>query len=158
RGPHLQLRMYVLRRLRRDAAPQRLPQLRRRLLPAAGAAGARAPARRLPRGPPGEHEAPPPSRRPRRARRGRAPPRRPPSARALSAAAAPRAIGVIVFDGVLALDVSGPLDVFATANAILAAAGSRPRYELRVLRVGRDERCVTESGLAIAAGERLERA
>lgn len=50
--------------------------------------------------------------------------RRPPNA---------RSIGVILFDGVTLMDVAGPTEVFATANAV---AGPAARYRLRTYGVG----------------------
>ncbi len=58
----------------------------------------------------------------------------------MSAGAAPgrvRAVGLVLFDGVTALDLGGPLEVFATANDVVARAGGTARYDLRVLGVGR---------------------
>ncbi len=52
----------------------------------------------------------------------------------------PRRIGILAFDGAEILDVAGPLDVFATANAMRAGSGARaPAYEIVLLapRAGR---------------------
>jgi transcriptional regulator GlxA family with amidase domain len=61
-----------------------------------------------------------------------------------------RAIDVLAFPGVQLLDVTGPLQVFASANEILAGAGGRPPYVLRV--VARGGQSVTASaGLGLIA-------
>ena len=49
RRPHLQLRVHVLRPLRRDGALRRLSELRRRIRAAAHPTGCRTPPRRMPR-------------------------------------------------------------------------------------------------------------
>jgi transcriptional regulator GlxA family with amidase domain len=61
-----------------------------------------------------------------------------------------RAIEVLAFPAVQLLDVSGPLQVFATANEIAVRAGDAPPYALRV--VARDGGSIgTSAGLALAA-------
>lgn len=46
----------------------------------------------------------------------------------------PRRIGILAFDGAEVLDVTGPADVFATANAVLAGTGARRSgYEIVLL-------------------------
>lgn len=45
----------------------------------------------------------------------------------------PRTVGLILFDGVTLMDVAGPMEVFATANAIMATAAA---YRLRTYGVG----------------------
>src|SRR5438067_7732498 len=67
RGAHLQLRMHVLRDLR-GAARQRVPQLRRQLRTAAGAAVAQLEGRQLPRRLSAEQDGEAPAGRPRGAR------------------------------------------------------------------------------------------
>ena len=64
---------------------------------------------------------------------------------------APRAIEILAFPSVQLLDVSGPLQVFATANDIAVQAGGAPPYAPRV--VARGE-VIASAGLGIAA-ERL---
>ncbi|HYE51055.1 MAG TPA: AraC family transcriptional regulator [Azospirillaceae bacterium] len=62
-----------------------------------------------------------------------------------------REIGFVLFEGVTALDLTGPMDVFATANEHAAAAGDRPPYRLEVLAA--DCRpCRAESGLVLLPG------
>jgi len=53
------------------------------------------------------------------------------------------AVDVLAFPGVQLLDVTGPLQVFASANEIVAGAGGGPPYALRV--VARDGQGVTAS-------------
>src|SRR5690349_5447982 len=67
RCAHLQLRVHVLRELRR-AARERVPELRRRLCGAAGAAGAQLEGRQLPGRLSGEQDSQAPAGRPRGAR------------------------------------------------------------------------------------------
>lgn len=57
---------------------------------------------------------------------------------------------MLVFPAAQLLDVTGPIQVFATANAFAAEAGKAPPYELRV--VAQDTDMVTTSaGLALSA-------
>lgn len=61
-----------------------------------------------------------------------------------------RTIEVLAFPSVQLLDVTGPLQVFASANDLVAGAGGTPPYSLRV--VAKDRRLVTASaGLPIGA-------
>lgn len=61
-----------------------------------------------------------------------------------------RAVEVVVFPAVQMLDVTGPLQVFATANDIVAQSGRAPPYMLRV--VAKSGGSVTSSaGLGLAA-------
>jgi hypothetical protein len=61
-----------------------------------------------------------------------------------------RPVEVVVFPGVQMLDVTGPLQVFATTNDIVAQLGRTRPYELRV--VAKNGRNVTASaGLATEA-------
>ena len=46
---------------------------------------------------------------------------------------APRTIDVLAFPDVQLLDVAGPLQVFASANELAAAAGLPPPYRPRVV-------------------------
>jgi transcriptional regulator GlxA family with amidase domain len=67
-----------------------------------------------------------------------------------------RVIEVLAYPSVQLLDVTGPLQVFATANEQIVEAGGRPPYALRV--VAKDRARVTaSSGLEIAT-EPLPRA
>jgi len=67
-----------------------------------------------------------------------------------SAPNAARIIEVLAFPAVQLLDVTGPFQVFASANDIVAETGGTPPYVLRV--VAKDCKDVTASGgLAIAA-------
>jgi transcriptional regulator GlxA family with amidase domain len=62
----------------------------------------------------------------------------------------PRRIGLLAFDGLTALDLVGPSEVFATANSLHAerAPGARPPYELLVLGVDHAT-ARAESGLVV---------
>jgi putative intracellular protease/amidase len=63
-----------------------------------------------------------------------------------------RSIEMVVFPAVQMLDVTGPLQVFATANDIAVEAGGAPPYTLRV--VARGGRSVTASaGLGLVTHE-----
>jgi transcriptional regulator GlxA family with amidase domain len=63
---------------------------------------------------------------------------------------APRVIEVLAYPSVQLLDVSGPVQVFASANDFATAAGATPPYELRV--VTQAGRSVTASaGVGLAA-------
>jgi transcriptional regulator GlxA family with amidase domain len=53
-----------------------------------------------------------------------------------SAPSATRAIEVLTFPAVQLLDVTGPLQVFASANDLVAEAGGTPPYALRVVAQG----------------------
>jgi transcriptional regulator GlxA family with amidase domain len=62
-----------------------------------------------------------------------------------------RDVVVVVFDRVQSLDVTGPCEVFAGANAVLDAGGSRaPRYRLHVVSTTGGE-VATEAGLRLVA-------
>ncbi|HEY1978026.1 MAG TPA: GlxA family transcriptional regulator [Candidatus Baltobacteraceae bacterium] len=63
-----------------------------------------------------------------------------------------RRIGIVGYDGVQALDVIGPADTFAAANA--EAGGKVPPYEVVLVGV-RKGRVKTESGLSLFAEETL---
>jgi len=67
-------------------------------------------------------------------------------------------VGAVLFDAVTALDLVGPMEVFAIANELAAEHGARARYELRVLGVTGQGRFTAESGLVFAARETLARA
>jgi transcriptional regulator GlxA family with amidase domain len=69
-------------------------------------------------------------------------PRSPPSA--------VRAVEVLVYPAVQMLDVTGPLQVFATANEQVAATGGMPPYVLRVVTPG-GKGVTASAGLGIAA-------
>jgi transcriptional regulator GlxA family with amidase domain len=60
-----------------------------------------------------------------------------------------RNIDVLAFPAVQLLDVTGPLQVFATANEHIVQAGGAPPYALRVIALG-GASVTTSSGLAIA--------
>ncbi|WP_426230648.1 hypothetical protein [Pararhizobium sp. DWP3-4] len=58
-----------------------------------------------------------------------------------------KTIGMLVFEGVQSLDVSGPLDVFAEANAFI---GPDRHYEIKT--IGPSDRHVTASnGMMLAS-------
>jgi transcriptional regulator GlxA family with amidase domain len=61
-----------------------------------------------------------------------------------------RIIEVLAFPAVQLLDVTGPLQVFATANELVAEAGDARPYVLRVVAKG-DPSVTTSAGLGIAA-------
>lgn len=63
----------------------------------------------------------------------------------------PRRIELLCFPSAQLLDVTGPLQVFATTNEIVAARGGPPPYALHVM-TNRGGAVVTSSGLAIATG------
>jgi transcriptional regulator GlxA family with amidase domain len=56
-----------------------------------------------------------------------------------------KTVGLIAYDRVQALDLVGPMDVFASANSV--AAADRPAYELIVIGIEAGP-CRTESGLS----------
>ncbi|HEY2475207.1 MAG TPA: hypothetical protein VGI19_10435, partial [Candidatus Cybelea sp.] len=56
-----------------------------------------------------------------------------------------RRIAIVAYDGVAALDVSGPADVFSTANKLLARRA--PAYEVVLLGVRRGP-ITSESGVS----------
>jgi transcriptional regulator GlxA family with amidase domain len=63
-----------------------------------------------------------------------------------------RAIEVLTFPAVQLLDVTGPIQVFATANDLVAAAGGgAPPYHLRLVTQG-DEGVMSSAGVTLAAG------
>lgn len=62
---------------------------------------------------------------------------------------APRSIEIVAFPGVQLLDVTGPLQIFASANAFAAAGGLSAPYAVRL--VAREQPVVTSAGLALAA-------
>jgi transcriptional regulator GlxA family with amidase domain len=75
-------------------------------------------------------------------------PRSPPSSDRTRHGQAPRVIEVLAFPDVQLLDVTGPLQVFATANEQIVQAGGAPPYALKV--VAKDSAQVTASaGLQI---------
>ena len=59
-------------------------------------------------------------------------PKKPPISPALQRSAS-RPIEVVAFQAVQLLDVTGPLQVFATANDIVAEAGGAPPYTIRIV-------------------------
>ncbi len=68
----------------------------------------------------------------------------------ITPSAEPRAIEVVAFPAVQMLDVTGPLQVFATTNEMLAAAGKTPAYTLRVVAKS-GKHVTTSAGLGFAA-------
>ena len=62
-----------------------------------------------------------------------------------------RVVDVLAFPAVQLLDVTGPLQVFASANEHVAAAGGAPPYVLRVIAKG-GQGVTTSAGVGIAAG------
>ena len=67
-----------------------------------------------------------------------------------------RRIGLLVFDGVTALDLVGPSDAFTTATLPAPNAGGAPTAAYEVITIGLTaRRCVAESGLVIHASHAL---
>jgi transcriptional regulator GlxA family with amidase domain len=62
-----------------------------------------------------------------------------------------RAIEVLTFPAVQLLDVTGPVQVFASANDLVVGAGGAPPYRLRLVTQG-DEGVTSSAGVALAAG------
>ncbi|MCJ2031288.1 helix-turn-helix domain-containing protein [Methylobacterium sp. J-043] len=62
----------------------------------------------------------------------------------------PRIVELLAFPGVQLLDVTGPLQVFASANEHVARSGSAPPYRLRVIAKGGGA-VASSAGLALAA-------
>jgi transcriptional regulator GlxA family with amidase domain len=62
-----------------------------------------------------------------------------------------RVIEVLAYPAVQLLDVTGPLQVFATANEQVAQAGGVPPYVLRVIAKGGQSVTASSAGLGIAA-------
>ncbi|MCE4226815.1 GlxA family transcriptional regulator [Methylobacterium sp. C25] len=60
-----------------------------------------------------------------------------------------RSIEVLAFEGVQVLDVTGPLQVFASANEHLAKAGQAPAYRLRVV-AKQTKGIISSAGLVLA--------
>lgn len=65
-----------------------------------------------------------------------------------------RRVGIVAFDGVQALDVAGPADVFTIANTLIDKKA--PRYMVTLL-APRKGRIATESGIAFHADATLAR-
>ena len=61
-----------------------------------------------------------------------------------------RVIDVLAYPAVQLLDVTGPVQVFASANDLAAVAGGARPYELRVVAQGGED-VTTSSGVALAA-------
>jgi transcriptional regulator GlxA family with amidase domain len=62
-----------------------------------------------------------------------------------------RVIDVLTYPAVQLLDVTGPLQVFASANDLVVGAGGERPYELRVVAQG-GEGATSSAGVALAAG------
>jgi transcriptional regulator GlxA family with amidase domain len=62
-----------------------------------------------------------------------------------------RVIDVLIYPAVQLLDVTGPVQVFASANDMVADAGGAPPYLLRVVAQG-GESVTASAGVALAAG------
>jgi transcriptional regulator GlxA family with amidase domain len=67
-----------------------------------------------------------------------------------TSSAAPRVIEIVAFARVQLLDVSGPLQVFSTANDIVAESGGAPPYALRVVAQAGGN-VIASAGLGLAA-------
>jgi transcriptional regulator GlxA family with amidase domain len=61
-----------------------------------------------------------------------------------------RAIEVLTFPAVQLLDVTGPVQVFATANDLVAGAGGAPPYRLKLVTQG-EESVTSSAGVALSA-------
>src|SRR6266851_3836302 len=61
-----------------------------------------------------------------------------------------RVVEVLAFPSVQLLDVAGPLQVFASANDLVAEAGGMPPYALRVVAQG-SQSVTASAGLGLAA-------
>ena len=65
-----------------------------------------------------------------------------------------RTVGVVGYDGVELLDLTGPLDVFAMANALLLAAGIVDEVAYKMAVIAKKEGVVTSSsGLRIVVDQ-----
>ena len=62
-----------------------------------------------------------------------------------------RVIDVLTYPAVQLLDVTGPIQVFASANDLIARAGGERPYRLRVVAQG-GESVTASAGVALAAG------
>jgi transcriptional regulator GlxA family with amidase domain len=62
-----------------------------------------------------------------------------------------RAIEVLIFPAVQLLDVTGPVQVFSSANDLVVGAGGAPPYRLRLVTQG-DESVTSSAGVVLAAG------
>src|SRR6516164_9355688 len=67
-----------------------------------------------------------------------------------------RAIEVLTFPAVQLLDVTGPIQVFASANDLVANAGGAPLYRLKLVTQG-DQGVVSSAGVTLAAGSLSQR-
>jgi transcriptional regulator GlxA family with amidase domain len=63
-----------------------------------------------------------------------------------------RVIEVLAYPWVQLLDVTGPVQVFASANDLVAEAGGTPPYALRVVAQGGGQRVTASAGLELVAG------
>ncbi len=66
----------------------------------------------------------------------------------------PRSVGLILFDGVTLMDVAGPMEVFATANSVVAPAVA---YRLRTYGVGGTAPVRSEAGVTLVPDAPLPR-
>src|SRR6516162_5456519 len=62
-----------------------------------------------------------------------------------------RAIEVLTFPAVQLLDIAGPVQVFASANDLVANAGGAPPYRLKLVTHG-EQGVVSSAGVTLAAG------
>src|ERR1700710_317966 len=63
-----------------------------------------------------------------------------------------RIIEMLAFPRVQLLDVTGPLQVFASANEFVAQSGGTPPYALQVVAPGGGFGVITSAGVGLAAG------
>ena len=67
-----------------------------------------------------------------------------------------RVIEVLTFPAVKLLDVTGPVQVFASANDLVANAGGAPPYRLKLVTQG-ERGVVSSAGVMLAAGPLSQR-
>src|SRR5262249_27492716 len=67
-----------------------------------------------------------------------------------------RSIEVLTFPAVQLLDVTGPIQVFASANDFVANAGGAPPYRLKLVTQG-DQGVMSSAGVALAAAPLSQR-
>jgi transcriptional regulator GlxA family with amidase domain len=67
-----------------------------------------------------------------------------------------RVIDVLTYPAAQLLDVTGPVQVFASANDLVAEAGRAPPYQLKVVAQG-GERATASAGVTLAVGPLTQR-
>jgi transcriptional regulator GlxA family with amidase domain len=79
--------------------------------------------------------------------------RQPPRAR--KPVAVSKRVGFLIFPGFAALDLSGPMEVFAAANQLAQTLGKSPPYQLLIFGL-KGQRVTSESGLIVEAHATLQ--